>query len=1179
MANRQAVALCHLRSLVAAQSIGQTSDRQLLRRFVLHQEEAAFATLVRRYSSMVLRVCRRVLNDWHASEDAFQATFLILARRAGSIRKQQSVSSWLHGVAYRVALKARARAARQDRALPPPRLQEHDPLADLSVRELRRLLDEELERLPEKYSAPLLLCYLEGKTRDEAAQQLGWPLGTFNSRLDRGRDLLRGRLVRRGLALSSALWATLLTEPAEAAVVSTALLHGTTRAALGFVSGELVGTASTEAIALSEGMLKTMTITQWKLVTTLMLAFGVLSTGAGLWLQSSAVAQAQGNAERPVGKSSPGEKMSPTDAHGDPLPAGALARMGTLRWRHGNAVTFVGFAPDGKTLASASRDGTVRVWDIETGKEIRRFGKVQGAAEPKGDDELAMLFMAGNDSNAVGAAFSPDGSVLASSSGGNVIHLWDPATGKELRQIKAPNNRVASLTFSADSKMLASRGQDRVLHLWDVATAKEIRQFKAKVNNDNLFFLGGQAGAVAIAPDGKSIASADIELDNMNLAASIKFWEVSSGKELRTIKVPDTGVSFLTFTPDGKTIAYSSGNAVHLADAATGKEVRKLEGHAAAVQSIVFSADGKILLSKSTRDQEVRIWDVESGKGLRHFGAMPNNRVGLQALLFGMGGNPLAEMALSRDGKTVAVGGENSTIRRWDVETGKELPQVGGHAAAISALMLSPDGKWLITQSSDGTLRRWDAVTGKESALVRLPEGTICAAFAPDGKTVALGNSGRTIRLHDLAADKEIRSFEAHAEGTAILAFSADGKVLATRGRGDNTIRLFDVASGKEVKQIGVPVDQNNGNVIQLGGRTPPVGLCFSPDGRLLASPGPKNALHIWDVGTGKEVRQLKGNAGDMASFTFSPDSRSVATENADQTVSVWEVLTAHERCRLGKPPEVAQPRGMGMMSVVVAGFPGSGVQGASTAVAFSPDGRVLAARSSDASVRLWEIATGKEIGSFKGHQGHIGSLAFAADGRTLATGSSDTTALLWDVARLTNDLKPANAELSDGEIEKLWGDLSGEASDKAFRGIHTLARAPKSTVPFLRGKLKPVDAVDSKRIEQLIGELADKQFAVRQKAAEELEKMGELAELALKKTLEGQPGLEVGQRIEKLLEKLVTAKAPHPDRLRVLRALETLETIGTPEAYEVLESIAKGAPEARPTQDAKAALERRARR
>jgi RNA polymerase sigma factor (sigma-70 family) len=276
--------LHHLRRAAAAPEDVLPTDRELLRRFARERDQDAFAALVRRHGPLVLAVCRRLLGNAVDAEDAFQATFLVLARKAAAVRWQDSVANWLHGVAHRLARRARADAARRlAREQHAPTKAPTDPLAEVSLREAQALLDEELARLPEKYRAPLVLCCLQGLARDEAARQLGWPVALLKSRLEQARDLLRSRLARRGLTLSAALWAALLAEPAAAvpatladAVVQAAALAGTTTATPVPVSAA--------AVALAEQALRGRPLT-WLKVLAAVLALGALGLGAAVLSQ------------------------------------------------------------------------------------------------------------------------------------------------------------------------------------------------------------------------------------------------------------------------------------------------------------------------------------------------------------------------------------------------------------------------------------------------------------------------------------------------------------------------------------------------------------------------------------------------------------------------------------------------------------------------------------------------------------------------------------------------------------------------------------------------------------------------------------------------------------------------------------------------------------------------------
>jgi RNA polymerase sigma factor (sigma-70 family) len=277
--------LRHIRQLIGPHTSDELTDGQLLDRFALRQDETAFEALMERHGGMVYNLCRGILHDPHSADDAFQATFLVLARKATSIHKRQSVASWLYGVAYRISLRAKANAARR-------RLHERqtvtmpttEPVTDAGRQELRSVLNEELQRLPEKYRAPLVLCYLEGKTNEIAARELGWPSGSMSKRLNRGRELLKERLAGRGVALSAMAATAALAEGAASAAVPTPLMKSTLHAAILFGAGKatVATVASTQVLALADGLLRTMWLTKVKIVAAACLVIGLVSGGAGV---------------------------------------------------------------------------------------------------------------------------------------------------------------------------------------------------------------------------------------------------------------------------------------------------------------------------------------------------------------------------------------------------------------------------------------------------------------------------------------------------------------------------------------------------------------------------------------------------------------------------------------------------------------------------------------------------------------------------------------------------------------------------------------------------------------------------------------------------------------------------------------------------------------------------------
>ncbi|HEV3165826.1 MAG TPA: sigma-70 family RNA polymerase sigma factor [Isosphaeraceae bacterium] len=284
----------HFQRLFGQGTVAGLTEAQLLEQFVARRDELAFQALVARHGPMVLAVCRQLVRDEHCVEDAFQATFLILVRKAASIRQRERLGPWLYGVAYRVAVRARGQAARRHHRERPgseveeaamTQVDETDQLDDFPA------LHEELSRLPAKYRDPVVLCYLEGQTHDEAAAELRWPVGTVRGRLARARDLLRGRLARRGVTLSALLAGGLFSDSAARAAVPPALLDSTVHAAMRFAASPAApaGAVSVTVISLMEGVLKTMLLNKVKLAAAIALAVGSIITGAGvLGYQASA---------------------------------------------------------------------------------------------------------------------------------------------------------------------------------------------------------------------------------------------------------------------------------------------------------------------------------------------------------------------------------------------------------------------------------------------------------------------------------------------------------------------------------------------------------------------------------------------------------------------------------------------------------------------------------------------------------------------------------------------------------------------------------------------------------------------------------------------------------------------------------------------------------------------------
>jgi RNA polymerase sigma factor (sigma-70 family) len=957
------VLLQHVRSLVGAADTDSFSDRELLRRFSRLRDEAAFAALLRRHGPMVWRVCRRVLPQEQDAEDAFQATFLVLARKAASGRWQDSVGGWLHEVAHRLARKSRiltARRAARDyqKDTPPAR----DPLTEITGRELFELLDAELVRLPERYRTPLVLCCLEGLSRDEAARRLGLPLATLCGRLQRARERLRGRLARRGMTLPAALGVTLLAADEMKAAVSIGLGKATLDAALRWRAGEAVtAVVSVQAAALVKAASGSLGLSKMKKGALLALVLGLATGGAGVafystWAGRPPEAAVAGTSEqegrgvrRPLVA---GDEVARVDWYGDPLPPGALARLGTVRFRHGSYIRSVAFSPDGKTLVTVGElgwDNKLSFWDAATGREHRRL-RVPG-------DHLT---------------FFPNGSRLAALHYPDAVMILNAATGEVQQRFPGPNGpRVHSFAITRDGNTVATGGSKKI-GIWDVNTGTEVTRFDVDFD---------EVRNLAFAPDGQTLAFAG--WNNKDRVVEPVLWDLVAGKERLRIHGHTRAVTCLAFSPDGQTLATGNEDrTVHLWDVASGRQRLCFENHRSSLFALTFSPDGTLLASTEAHDSwregtpTVRLWRTDSGK--------ETVRLDQQDFVF--------DLAFAPDGRTLAVAGRwSALVRRFDVATGMEIGPQEGHRDEIRSVAWAPDGRTVAT-GGDRTIRLWDPSTGKERFRSARQESLVYdVVFALDGKQLAavVGGPRDPIGLFDPVTGRELLRLGGTWQGIGPLAFSPDGKTLAGCPTLD-TIALWETRTGRPLRTLKTGPDA------QILGRR----VSFLPDGRHLATmtcgPLMRTRFRVWNLETGHEVPLFKEqwpgvNKSNRAYSepVFSPDGRTVATWEpyvSSYRLCLWDNATGME---LHAPDEPDRPHGL----------------------VFSPDGKFLAncdggPKNTEVQipdeVQIRDAATGEVVLRLPGVQRRgVSVLAFSPDGHTLATGSFDSTVLIWDVRAL----------------------------------------------------------------------------------------------------------------------------------------------------------------------------------
>jgi RNA polymerase sigma factor (sigma-70 family) len=679
---------------------GGMTDGELLARFLRSRDEDALAALIHRHAPMVWGVCRRLL-DHHEAEDAFQATFLVLVRKAVDVPKE-AVANWLHGVARQTAIRLRATAAkracreRQVVNMPEP------TVARVRDSDLQVVLDEELSRLPDHYWGVVVTCDLEGMTRKAAARQLGIPEGSVASRLARARALLAKRLTRRGIRLSGTALAATLSRNAASASAPALVVSNTIEVAILLAVGKAAtGLISVKVAALTEGVVKAMSLMKIKTAgAALFLILGIAALGGGLFILQTEAAQWAKKGSGPIfaARTSPdpffarvqvafqAEEAQPAD-----LPDKAAAPQPRLRVtiKDGNgAITSLGYSPDGKTLASGAYDNAVKLWDANTGKQ--------------------RATLRGHTDAVLSVAFSRDGKMLASGSLDRTIKLWDVKSGKEVANLKGHEHWIASVAFSPDGKTLASGGDN--VKSWDVRTGKEVAILEGHTN---------AVYSVAYSPDGKTLASGSKD-------RTIKLWDVKTGKERATLEGL-TGGGSVVYSPDGKTLASGGANTLDFWDVKTGKKSARLDKlwdvATWGVDSVAYSPDGKTLaLGSST----IKLWDVATGKVRLSLEERESYH------------HPTYALAYSPDGKTLASTGKDGTIKLWDVKPVLVKTRdvaankvVSGRLLPVGAAFARVTGPGWLTIRRDGrfTGKPEEADSGVNSWVVSVTRGDNLPTF------------------------------------------------------------------------------------------------------------------------------------------------------------------------------------------------------------------------------------------------------------------------------------------------------------------------------------------------------------------------------------------------------------------------------------------------------------------
>jgi RNA polymerase sigma factor (sigma-70 family) len=996
-----------LRAIFDGGTVAGLSDGQLLERFATGkagEAEPAFAALVARHGSMVLAACRGRLEDAHDAEDAFQATFLTLARKARSLRRPDLLGPWLHGVACRTARRLKERNARRRR---------HEAEASMSLatrwddanrpdssragRDEIEALHEEIERLPERYRTAIVLCDLQGLTHQEAGRRLGRPAGTISARVSRARERLRGRLIRRGLAVTVGV-------PAATAIRAsgppTALVDSTTRIAMAFSSAETAGSVPPAIAALCREVSRSMLITKLTMISATALAFGIASTGVAV------LAQHFGQRPAASGPVIAGPSPPRASAPDDPLPAGARLRLGTSRFRPPSIVAEMALSPDEKTLVTVGDE--LIAWDTATGRERwRASARDFGYRAPAASYGVRAV------------AFAPDGSRFFTPGRTGEIVAWETSSGRR-DVLTVPSLRLMRVDGGGEARSIDVAPDGRKLALGD-ATGIVVCNLDKKVlysvpngiarifmgpraihNNDRLSF-GGDYGLARFSPDGKRLA-----VVTSNRPEELRMLEAETGRELGRIPLSGRLVRF-AFSPEGRRIATTE------------------------------------------RDGAVRLYDAETGA--RSWSrAIPLNDPFE---------NYTSAIAYSPDGKLIAVAATDHLLRLVDALTGQEVAQLAGHHWYPWALTFAAKGEMLYSSGWDPAIRRWDVAARKQ---IPPPEGvhaTSVVAASPDGRTLAYEDDSGAIRLVDAAGGAELRTLAPDGTWYSRLTFSADGRRLAGGGaRGDRMhVVVWELPGGKPFHRWDWPKGRSPHSEVEC--------LAFAPDGtRLAATVFRQSSAYLWDLTTGQQVARLAHN--QVYDLSFSPDGGTMATAGWDKILRFWDSASGElrrevkvaDQVRAGaemlagpRPGPAPAPGGGGpdrdedLRMFAVRYAPDGGAIATAHldgkvriwqaddmvlrrvfavpnwfregTMSYSPDGLWLATGVAGGRVDLWDASTGQNVWDRGRHQADVYTVGFGRDARALVSGGQDGACYLWD-------MRPSG-DLPTSDPARLWDDLAGD--------------------------------------------------------------------------------------------------------------------------------------------------------
>ncbi len=658
---------------------------------------------------------------------------------------------------------------------------------------------------------------------------------------------------------------------------------------------------------------------------------------------------------------------------------------------HSLRVNAVVVSADGKLAVSASVDGTLKVWDLETGRLKRTLAGHAGSVDS--------------------VAITPDGRRTVSASDDTNLKVWDLETGSTVHTLSGHKNVVSAVSIFKDGQQEISASDDRTVKVWDLQAGTDIRTLAGH---------GGRISALAVSPDGKLAISASSD-------HSLKVWDLESGTQRFDLTGHADTITALAIKSNGRrAVSASNDKTLRVWDLAQGKELHVLVGHTGRVTAVALTPDETKALS-AAHDRTLRLWDLQSGTELQIFCGH------LQAI---------TALAVSNNGKQAASASTDQTVKVWELNNGAELRTFTAHSGGVTAVAITPDGTRAISASDDTTLKVWRMETKLEQSAEHL-NFISCVTITEDGQLAISGSYDKTLKVWSCKDRTLLHTLAGHSGPVSAVAASLDGRWVLS-GSHDGTLKVWDIQTGSELRtlrghsgaisqviimpdgrralsasydktlriwdmQAGTELHTLEGNSTKMAFTTTPAGLTMrdltdqnlehvvvshaqpliavavTPDGRHAVSACFDKTVKIWDVGTGKIVRTLSGHSAWVSSITIAKNGSQALSSSYDKTLKLWDLQLDKELLTL------------------------AGHSGSVTRAVFSSDGTEAISASTDRTIKLWDLKTGTLLRSFTAPSSPVTGLVITSSGKYLIAAFENNTLKVWshdggDIAAFSSD-------------------------------------------------------------------------------------------------------------------------------------------------------------------------------